>query len=238
MTNSTKTTKYSTIFLAAILVAGTIVTFSPSLIVGAQAVPYPDMDREKKEDKKSVSVSSLKCNNINVNVNGLELDVFPPFLGGGEGLAATAAEDNADTNNLSGNGDGSQINDFRFICINNNNNTVIQQQPQVEECAEPDEIEACFEEFLSPNEFELLTDALSSSAGLTAEINGQQVTLRSFDDICQALEGTPYDLLTFALADIVSALPSPVLIGISSAFTDCIAEALGIPIPSPQPPGE
>jgi hypothetical protein len=46
MTNSTKTTKYSTIFLAAILVAGTIIAFFPSFMVStAQAVPYPDMDR-------------------------------------------------------------------------------------------------------------------------------------------------------------------------------------------------
>ena len=92
----------------------------------AQASSYPDMDKEKKEDKKSVSVSSLKCNNINVNVNGLSLDVIPPFLGGGD-LAAEAVEPNTDANSFAAgnNGDGSQITDFTFICINNNNNTVI-----------------------------------------------------------------------------------------------------------------
>jgi hypothetical protein len=49
MTNSTKTTtRYSTIFLAAILVAGTITAFLPSFMVGtAQAAPYSDMDRER-----------------------------------------------------------------------------------------------------------------------------------------------------------------------------------------------
>ena len=127
MTNSTKTTKYSTMFLAAILVAGTITTFFPSFMVGtSQAVQYPDMDREKKEDKKNVSIQSLKCNNINVNVNGLELSVLPSFLGGGE-VAAEAVEPNTDASSFAGNkGDGSEINDFRFICINNNNNTVIE----------------------------------------------------------------------------------------------------------------
>ncbi len=128
MTNTTKTTKYSVMFLAVILVAGTITMFSQSFMVGtAQAVPYPDMDREKKEDKKNVSVQSLKCNNINVNVNGLELSVLPPFLGGGE-VAAEAVEPNTDASSFAGIGganDGSEINDFRFICINNNNNTVV-----------------------------------------------------------------------------------------------------------------
>jgi len=45
MTNSTKTTKYSTIFLATILVAGTITALFPSFVVGtAQAQPYYDDD--------------------------------------------------------------------------------------------------------------------------------------------------------------------------------------------------
>jgi hypothetical protein len=80
-------------------------------------------DFDNKVDRKQVSVNSLKCNNINVNVNGLELSILPPFLGGGE-VAATAANTNTDANSFANNGDGSQINDFRFICINNNNNTL------------------------------------------------------------------------------------------------------------------
>jgi hypothetical protein len=76
------------------------------------------------KDRKEVSVSSLKCNNINLNVNGLELDVFPPFLANSS-LAAEAVEGNTDPSSIGGNNcDGSQIDDFRFICINNSNNTV------------------------------------------------------------------------------------------------------------------
>jgi hypothetical protein len=84
-------------------------------------------------DRKQVSVSSLKCNNINVNVNGLELSVLPPFLGGGEDLAAEAQDANTDASSFAtGNGgDGSKINDFRFICINNNNNTVIEEEEPI-----------------------------------------------------------------------------------------------------------
>jgi len=52
---STKTT--NAIFLATVLITGTIALSIPSFMVGAQVVPYPDMDREKKADKK-MSVSA------------------------------------------------------------------------------------------------------------------------------------------------------------------------------------
>ncbi|MGE0243803.1 MAG: hypothetical protein AB7F53_08360 [Nitrososphaeraceae archaeon] len=96
-------------------------------IANANAIADFDNDRKSKQ----VSVSSLKCNNINVNVNGLELDVFPPFLADNSGLAAEAVEGNTDPSWIAGNGgngEGSQINDFRFICINNNNNTIVENQ--------------------------------------------------------------------------------------------------------------
>ena len=65
-----------------------------------------------------------------MDVNGLELDVFPPFLAN-SGLAAEALEGNTDPSSIGGNnGDGSQINDFRFICINNNNNTVTEAEEE------------------------------------------------------------------------------------------------------------
>src|SRR5215211_114099 len=82
---------------------------------------YNDNNNDKSKD--NVIVKKINCNNINVNVNGLELDVFPSFLG--EGLAAEAQEGSTDASSFAGNGDDSEINDFRFICINNNNNTVI-----------------------------------------------------------------------------------------------------------------
>jgi len=107
--------------------AGTIAASLPLFMLEAvHAEPYYKMDK----DKKDVSVSSLKCNNINVNVNGLELEVFPPFLAD-SGLIAEAQDANTDAISFTAgnNGDGSQINDFRFICINNNNNTVIEEGP-------------------------------------------------------------------------------------------------------------
>ena len=96
MTNST--TKYSAIFLTFILVAGTIIVFSPSFIVGtAQAEQYYGMDQgtivyepdygmnsydykqsygkdsnsyDKSKDSSSITVKKIKCNNININLNG------------------------------------------------------------------------------------------------------------------------------------------------------------------------
>src|SRR5262245_26111838 len=128
-----------------------------------------------KEIKKIVSVSSLKCNNINVNVNGLELNVFHPFLGGEVG-AASAEDGETDTKSFAVNGDGSQINDFRFICINNNNNNTVigagndlipvPPTPSVDECSE--DVEACFEEFLCPTDFGTLTTTLENG-GLTVQ---------------------------------------------------------------------
>jgi hypothetical protein len=108
----------STLFIISILLTGTIVVSSPSFMFEVHARSYQGIEK----DRKQVGVSSLKCNNINVNVNGLELSVLPPFLGGE--VAATAAEDNSGANSVAGNSDGFRINDFRFICINNNTNTV------------------------------------------------------------------------------------------------------------------
>ena len=149
----------SAIFLAIVLVVGTISLMGPSFIVGAQAeLYYGGMDKDNKKVDRNISVSSLKCNNINVNVNGLELDVFPPFLGGGD-LAAEAVDDNIGASSFTpGNSDGSQIKDFRFICINNNNNTVIEE----EEPIPPTPCELCFAE-LSPQAQENVNNFLATN---------------------------------------------------------------------------
>jgi len=130
----------SAILLGMLLLLGTIATILPSV----QAAPYykdryytqgyehdyptsQDNNYYKSKDN-SVNVNKIKCNNINVNVNGLDFNVFPSFLGD-SGLAAEAADEvNTDASSFTGNGANgniSKINDFRFICINNNNNTFV-----------------------------------------------------------------------------------------------------------------
>ena len=100
------TKKTSAIFLAIVLVAGTIALSSPSFMVGAQAVPEYGMEKKyssyeeseygmdsydkkaygkddsyKSKDSNSVIVKKVKCNNVNVNVNGLDLNLTSvPFL--------------------------------------------------------------------------------------------------------------------------------------------------------------
>jgi hypothetical protein len=219
------------IFLTIVLIGGTFAAISPSFITGVNAEPYYGMDKDRKSDKKDVSVQSLKCNNINVNINGLELNVLPSFLGGE--VAAEASESQTDANsfanNNGGSNSGSQINDFRFICINNNNNTVIEEQPPlVEECAAAADMEACFEEFLVEGQFPAFVEALEG--GITVEINGQEFTLTSFDDICfalETLEGLTIFEVREALNNIIVAAGIPFPDNFSG-LAECIAATIGI----------
>src|SRR5215213_11094902 len=137
MNTSTKTTKISAVFLATVLLAGIIAVSSPSFMAGAQAEPYYGMDNnyDKKSNGKDVSVKSIKCNNVNVNVNGLELNGLPPFL---NNLLASDGQDGYGDASSYGSGSygnvgqsGYDNNSFKFVCINNNNNTVIEEETPV-----------------------------------------------------------------------------------------------------------
>jgi hypothetical protein len=121
----------------------------------SNAMAFQDYDYEA--DRNQVSVSSLKCNNINVNVNGLELEVLPSALSAlltGEEADASAYSYGSGTGNYGSASSGSEINDFRFICINNNNNTVVEEPipsepPTCEECFGANTIlQAVIEDFL------------------------------------------------------------------------------------------
>jgi hypothetical protein len=138
---------------------------------------------------------------------------------------------------LSDNGSSlnTDVEDNRYVEENNNKNTVVIGEepvppiPPVDECPESEEIEACFEEFLFEGQFPTLVAALESQEGITVEINGEEVTLRSFEDICEALEGLTFEELPTAIEEIL------VEAGISPPFDFsiliCIAEAIDIPIP-------
>jgi len=123
--------KINTLFLSAILIAGTIALSSPSFMAGAQAQQDYGIENnyDKKSNGKDVSVKSIKCNNVNVNVNGLELNGLPPFL---NNLLASDGQDGYGDASSYGSGSygnvgqsGYDNNSFKFVCINNNNNTVI-----------------------------------------------------------------------------------------------------------------
>ena len=55
-----------------------------------------------------------------------------------------------------------------------------------DQCGE--DVKACFQQFLSKTQFEQLSEALDSQTGVKVDIIGSEVTLRSFEDICSALE--------------------------------------------------
>ena len=147
MNTSTNRTRISAVFLSAVLIAGTIAAIFPSFMIGAQADPYYGMDRDYKKVDKKISVSYMKCNNINVNVNGLTLDVFPPFLAGGEIAASAAEEANSDASFYPGNGGsdgGAEFKNFKYICINNNNNTVVGAEEPIPPPPDGVTCEECF----------------------------------------------------------------------------------------------
>ncbi len=198
-----------------------------------------DYDKSKKDTSNSVSIKKLKCNNINANLNSVDANFGSPIPsdgteGGanGEALSAQGAEAISANGLMNGanNGDRSFVdreNNFAFVCINNNNNTVVEAPAVEDECPEADEIESCFRQFLLDALFPNFVDALES--GITVEINGQDVTLRSFEDICEALEGlTTFGELRFAVESILQEALGFVPMNIE--FFSCISEALGIPL--------
>jgi hypothetical protein len=156
----------SAIFLATVLVAGTIALSSPSFMtnVSAQSESYYGMDNNNyksqygqdnkyKSKDSNVVVKKINCNNVNVNVNGLELNGLPPFLGN---LLASEGQDgygDASSFGSSSYGYGEQSgydknnNSFKFVCVNNNNNTVVFVNETTPEPPEPTiTCEECFTE--------------------------------------------------------------------------------------------
>ena len=229
----------SAIFLAIILVLGTIAFTAPSFMTNAQAFQLDNnyenhygKDSYKSKDSNSVNIKKVNCNNINVNANGLELNVLPPVLSnllssGDEGERGAASYGSDGSYGDKSRSDG----DFKFICINNNNNTVVVEEeplisPVVDECAEAEDIETCFEENLLPGDFLSLTTALGN--GIDVIIERESVTLNSFADICEALDG-----LTFAqVEDVIRQILSEAGINVFNInLVPCIAQALGIPVP-------
>ena len=132
----------------------------------------------------------MKCNNINVNVNGLTLDVFPPFLGGGE-VAADAVEPSTDASSFadSGSNDKTEFNDFRFICINNNNNTVVAAEepvPPVEPVEPPGPPETCEDCFR-------VLDATEQAAFFPITMTNLIQEVNDIQEMCDYLANLPND---------------------------------------------
>jgi hypothetical protein len=94
-----------------------------------------------------------------------------------------------------------------------------------DQCGE--DVKACFQQFLSKTQFEQLSEALDSPTGVKVDILGSEVTLRSFEDICSALEPFTSSLEKFdeALLDILADILNPPL-NINSALLSCVYKAI------------
>jgi hypothetical protein len=240
------------IFLATVLVLGTIATISPSFMVGAQAQEYFGMERDyKKSDKKDVSVKSIKCNNVNVNVNGLELNLTSvPFLSGLLASEAHEGERGASSYGSDGSyGDKSRSDgDFKFICINNNNNTVIgvddgetpippTTPPPVDECL------LCFEETT-----QAVRDAINTFLDEQEEITVADgivipADVNNFEDLCDWLADEAPLLLTQVQIDqlidaFVGQTQPPIPRGDVEDLVQCLIDAGLIEVIPPEPPGQ
>jgi len=169
--NKLKSTKISAVFLAAILVAGTIATISPSFMTNAQAISEYGKDSYKSKDSSSVFVKKINCNNINVNVNGLEITVLPPALSGLLTDEAQAVDEGQYGSSSYGSGEGSSgggqsgydNNSFKFVCINNNNNTVIAVNETTPQPQQPKTCEECFTHNLSLEQVNRVSAVLSNT---------------------------------------------------------------------------
>ena len=94
-----------------------------------------------------------------------------------------------------------------------------------DQCGE--DVKACFQQFLSQSQFEQLSKALDSPTGVEVDILGSEVTLRSFEDICSALEPFTSSPEKFdeALLDILDDILNPPL-NINSALLSCVYKAI------------
>jgi hypothetical protein len=208
----------SAIFLATVLVLGTIATISPSFMVGAQAQEYYGADNNyKKSYGKDVTVKSVKCNNINVNVNGLELNVLPPVLSGLL-TSETQASDKGERGASSyGSGRGGSYDsghsvsdgDFKFVCINNNNNTVIGgEEPPIprEPTIPPEPPEpptACELCFANANVVDAIEATLELPGGISFEgiVDAEDIGFEvlTIEDFCEYIEEQNFGDFTLLL---------------------------------------
>jgi hypothetical protein len=228
--SSKTTTKASAVFLATVLLAGTIALSAPSFMIGlAQAQPYYGggmdnsygddrksygMDDKRDKSKDSVNVKKIKCNNINVNVNGIELNVTSfPFLKGLEDDDKDSSEakyGDASYGNGGSYGSGGSYgdrhsdkdkDDFSFVCINNNNNEVGVGGGAGNVTDGVEEgCEECFDK-LTGNVAEALANGLAN--GFT--IDGLTVPPgTSIEELCVLLEGANISLTATELLALIN----------------------------------
>ena len=237
MSKIISTKKINAGFLAIVLVAGTIFTFSPSFMVGVHAEPYYGMDTyddkqsygkdnhsydKSKDSSSSVSVKKIKCNNINANLNGfngVDINALPTAL---RGLATEAQASDEDEIDASSSGSGAgrpsgSDSDSRVVCINNNNFVVIGDGDgngggNVDLC------EGCFDEV-----------TLTFPITVTLPPLGT-ITIEDFEELCNLIFSPPFSTSAEQLLRLVEEIvpantPQAV---IDDIVCNCLVPLLGI----------
>ncbi len=181
------TAKINSIFLAVVLVVGTFAAVYPSFIIGVNA--QAERDYGYDNDRKDVSASSLKCNNINVNLNGIEANIGGAVDSEGAAAAPASTQGNEQSSaSLAGNDERNNNwvkkfvdKDFGVICISNNNNNNILAGEEEELPTPPISCEDCFEEFALTEE--LLTSIAGLEDPIIPLIASQSLDLTGVTDI-------------------------------------------------------
>src|SRR5687768_14866691 len=100
MSKIVSTTKTISLFLATILIVGTITAFYPSSSFTQKAYALSDYERTmmKDDDYNSKYVQynkeNIDCSNFNLNGNGLDINTIPESL---SGLAAAQGETDSES---------------------------------------------------------------------------------------------------------------------------------------------
>jgi hypothetical protein len=178
------------IHLSIVLVIGTIVAVNPLFIVGAQAEPYDGIHNDRKE----VTISSLRCNNINVNVNGLDLDILPPALSTlltGREVDAAAYSYGSGNENYGSETSSDTENNLRYVCINNNNNTVIEEVPTTASLTVKKQVFGCNNFSNFDISFMHCMDLQNNSTAPWFDCNNTSI---SNSDVCQSLPENIFDI--------------------------------------------
>jgi hypothetical protein len=234
----------STIFLATILILGTIATILPSA-QGQQYYEeryeskypqYRDNNDYKSKDSNAI-LNKIKCNNINDNLNNVDVNSGLPNVN------EAIAEDGNEATTANGWGDGERNgNDFRFVCINNNdneNNIVVVNETTPIPPTPPDTItcEECFteNENLTPGQLEAINTLLGELDALTVTFFEEQIAVNDLAALCTylTLSSTEEDLRNsvFQLIATVNAFYLPIEENIidepvPEEIVQCILEAL------------
>ena len=182
---------------------------------------YAKDNSYKSKDDNSVSIKKIKCNNINVNVNGfngVKVGTLPTALNGLATEAQASDEDEIGASSL-GTGVGSDggrpsgsDSDSRFVCIDNNDFTVVEEEPTTTilkvtkeiDCEDQTEGDDCddLRELVNENEYIIQVEGNNPdpSSPFPGSPTGTDVTLGPGDYVVSETSGETLneDIQTFA----------------------------------------